>query len=178
MAHNWGTLTYVADGNLHSHDIFITSIAQPHTLTGDTAQSKNMRHFYPRSHMPGDIAVTGFCKSQASYQELAYFIRHHQRLLLNTPNDIRYQFPNSNDSRRLMRLDVPTENNHWGGFIKTFGMTKKGVFVPAPTYTFNFVVVFDNTSENVGLSNRTVRNYAAGTRDTNPSTPGTTKVGN
>ena len=158
----WGTLYYTSNGKILSHDIHITSIAQPHTLDGNTAQSRNKRHFYPRSHMPGDIAVQGICVSQQAYQQLAYFIRLHQRAVLNAPNDIRYQFPRSNDSKLLLTLDVPTENTQWHGMVKTFGMTKKGVFEPAPTYTFNFMVIFDSTSENVGLSSRVMRYYSAG----------------
>lgn len=164
MAHQWGSLSYTADGQFQSHNIFITSISQAQTLDGSSAQSRNGRHFYPRAHMPGDVVVNGYCRSQESYQQLAYFVRHHQRLILNTPNDVRYQFPNSVGSKRLLTLDVPTENTHWRGFIKTFGMNKKGVFEPAPTYSFNFMVIFDGTSENIGISNRVMRYYTAGKR--------------
>lgn len=176
MAHQWGELSYLDDSIVQSHPIYIVSISQPQSLSGSTAQSANYRHFYPRSHLPGDIEVQGFCKSQDEYQQLALFIRQHQRALLNTPNDVRYQFPNSQDSQRLLLLDVPTEQTHWRGFVKTFGMVKKGVFVPAPTYTFNLVVVFDSTSENFALSNRVNQYYKSGTRSSTPSTPSTAKV--
>lgn len=163
MAHPWGELSYF-DGVLRSHQIYIVSMSQSQSLSGATAQSVKQLHFYPRSHVPGDVTIEGFCKSQDEYQRLSVFIRRHQQAMLNTPNDIRYQFPNSQDSRRLMLLDVPTEKTFWRGFIKDFGMTKKGVFVPAPTYTFNFVVVFDPTSQNFALSNRVSRYYNSGTR--------------
>lgn len=170
MAHQWGELSYYDGAVRYAHSIFITSITQPHTLSGSTAQSVAQRHFYPRSHIPGDVEVQGICLSQDEYQRLSVFIRKHQRALVNTPNDVRYQFPNSQDSKRLLLLDVPTENTFWRGFVKTFGMTKKGVHVPAPTYTFNFVVIFDQTSENFALSNRVTRFYNSGTRSTPAAT--------
>lgn len=163
MSHQWGTLSYESD-SAQSFEINITSIAQPHSLDGSQAQSRSARHFYPRSHMPGNITVEGYCTTLEDYHSLAYFIRKHQLDLLNAPNDVRFQFPNSQDSKLLLRLDVPTENNHWTGFIKTFAVTKKGVHVVAPTYNFDFVVVFDNTAVNFGLSNRIMRYYTSGTR--------------
>lgn len=164
MAHQWGELSYYSGATLRSHPINITSITQPHTLSGASAQSVKQRHFYPRSHIPGDVAVAGICLSQDEYQQLSKFIRIHQKAILDTPNDVRYQFPNSQDSKLLMLLDVPTEQTQWRGFVSQFGMIKKGVFVPAPTYTFNFVVVFDSTSQNFALSNRVTANYRAGAR--------------
>lgn len=163
MAHQWGTLSYDS-GFAQRFNINITSIAQPQSLEGTQAQSRNKRHFYPRSHMPGDIAVAGYCTTLDDYHNLAYFIRKHQLALLNAPADVRFQFPNSADSKLLLRLDVPTENNHWSGFIKNFTVTKKGIHVVAPTYTFDFVVVFDNTAVNFGLSNRIMRYYTSGSR--------------
>src|SRR3954466_9575461 len=100
MAHPWGELSYF-DGTRQSHQIYIASVSQPQSLSGSTAQSVKQLHFYPRSHVPGDVVIEGFCKSQDEYQRLSVFIRKHQQAMLNTPNDVRYQFPNSQDSERL-----------------------------------------------------------------------------
>lgn len=176
MAHQWGELSYYSGSTFYSHNINITSITQPHTLDGTSAQSVKQRHFYPRSHIPGNIQVAGICLSQDEYQRLSRFIRVHQKAILDTPNDVRYQFPNSTDSKLLMLLDVPTEQTQWKGFVEKFGMVKKGVFVPAPTYTFDFVVVFDQTSQNFALSNRVNRYYKAGARTTPKPTPNTESI--
>jgi hypothetical protein len=167
MAWIWGSLSYAAaqEGNenppLQSHNINITSIEQPLSLDGATAQSRKFRQFYPRAHMPGDITVNGICQSQEEYQRLAYFIRHNQWAILGTPTG-NFQRQNQVAVNRMLLLDVPTENNHWRGYIKTFGMTKKGVHDPAPTYTFSFVVIFDDLSENFGISSRVRQYYNSG----------------
>lgn len=163
----WGSLSYAASGSLDSvpptvtHNITITSLSQQLQLEGSTAQSRRMRHFYPRAHMPGDIVVEGICRSQDEYQQLAYFIRHNQWAILGTPNGNFQRFDNI-ASQRLLKLDVPTENNHWRGFVKNFGMTKKGVFQPAPTYSFNLFVVWDDLKENIGISSRMRKYYDGG----------------
>jgi len=166
MAWQWGSLSYAAAAAGHTpptstHNIIITSIEQGLQLDGSTAQSRRMRQFYPRSHVPGDLVVNGICRSQEEYQQLAYFIRHNQWAILGTPGG-NFQRIHSVSTNRLLLLDVPTENNQWRGFIKTFGMTKKGVHDPAPTYTFNFVVVFDDLAQNLGISSRIKKYYDSG----------------
>ncbi len=159
MAWIWGSLSYAAaaanntNPPVQTHNIVITSIEQSLQLDGSTAQSRRARHFYPRSHMPGDIVVNGICRNQEDYQRLAYFVRHNQWAILGTPNG-NFQRQQQANVNRLLLLDVPTENNQWRGYVKTFGMTKKGVHDPAPTYQFNFVVIFDNLAENFGISSR------------------------
>lgn len=156
----WGTLQYTST-SLQQHPIMITSFSQSQELDGETKQSRTGRFFYPRSHMPGDIAIEGICSSQDEYQELALFVRKHQRLMLTVKRISQLQ---DDDVAKLLTLDIPTEQVRVRGFIKQFGMVKKGVFVPAPTYTFNFLVVLDNTARNIGISNRVKRYYAKGAR--------------
>jgi len=170
----WGTLSYIdVQGNSLTHDIKITSIDQQQSLEGQSYQSRSKRHFYPRSHMPGDILVAGICSKsnlgdgQQTYQALAAFIRHHQRVLLGVPSG-NFQFKTNAASKSLLTLNIPTENSEWQGFIKQFGMVKKGVYEPAPTYLFNFFVVFDNSSVNIGISNRVSAYYTAGAQTPPP----------
>jgi hypothetical protein len=163
MAQNkkWGSLSYISAVGTNIQPITITSLEQPQQLDGATYQSRNARHFYPRSHMPGDVAVEAIADSPEELQQIAYFIRQHQITLLNTPGG-NFQFPTSSSSQTMLTLSVPTENRTWRGFIKNFSYVKKGILVVAPTYSFSLTVIFDDTSKNIGISNRIHAFYQAG----------------
>lgn len=164
MSWIWGTLSYTAAVHVTEstqpqiHELYVTGIEQSLQLDGSMAQSRRYRQFYPRSHMPGDIVVSGICKDQEDYQRLAYFIRHNQWAILGSPQG-NFQPQFKTNINRMLLLDIPTENNQWRGYVKSFGMTKKGVFDPAPTYNFNFVVIFDDLAENFGISSQIRRYY-------------------
>jgi hypothetical protein len=102
---------------------------------------------------------------------LAYFIRKHQRSILNVPFNERFTRVNTTNPgyQRLMRLSIPTEDMVLRGWVTSFSLSKKGVFDPAPDYTFNFFVVFDGTAASIGISHRIKKfydatDYAAGVR--------------
>lgn len=159
----WGTISYTDNEGFKSFDLKVTSIAQPLTLDGSSAQTRTKKQFYPRSYVPGDIAVEGICDSQDHYQQLALFIREHQLSILNANRSERFNTPTSTAGyQHLLLLDIPTEQLQNRGFIKKFGMDKKGLLEPAPKFTFNFTVVFEPNARNFALSSRVRRYYAKG----------------
>lgn len=163
MAANNGYLEYEVDGTRFRHLLYIDSITQPQALTGTSVQSRMTRRFYPRSHMPGDITVTGRCLSQTEYQKLGLFIRKHQRAMINTPPGIVFHKLNTTNPgyRRLMKLYVYREGVLVRGFIERFTISKRGVFDPAPQFTFSFKVIYDPNSSDITLS-RALVSYTEG----------------
>lgn len=160
MAATNAYLEYEADGTVYHHALIIESLTQPLSVTGSTSQGRLSRQFYPRAHSPGDIQVTGRCLSQTEYQQLALYIRQHQRTLINTPGTIMFNRTDTNSVgyRRLMKLWVYREGILVRGFIPRFTISKRGVFDPAPQYNFNFTVVFDPYAENIQIS-QNIRKY-------------------
>lgn len=136
---------------------------QPLMLSGSSAQSRTRKHFYPRSHAPGDINVRGRCESQHHYQRLAQFIRKHQREMVSMPPNERFTRINTTNPgyHRLLRLSIPHEPLYVRGWIEDFSITKRGVHDPAPQYSFNFFVVFDQSARDIGISHRIQKYYSA-----------------
>lgn len=154
-------LSYTANDIAHSFPLWVMKIEQGHTLSGQSAQSKNMKHFYPRAYSPGDISVSGRCEDETEWQKLAYFIRAHQRNLINTPFDERFARINTSNPgyKRLMRLSIPDEAMSVRGWIDTFSIAKKGFTNVAPEFSFDFFVVFDYTATDIGISSRVQKYY-------------------
>lgn len=161
MAGQNAYLQYEADGATHTLFLYVDVVAQPLSVTGSTAQARLSRQFYPRAHSPGDITIQGRCLTQSDLQRLGLFVRQHQRTLINTPGSILFNRINTSSQgyRRLMKLYVAREGILVRGFIPRFTIEKRGVFDPAPKYTFNFTVVFDPYAENIGVSAATRKYY-------------------
>lgn len=54
--------------------------------------------------------------------------------------------------RRLLQLSIPTEGILVRGWAENFSVVNKGFADPAPKYNFDFFVVFDQMSEDIGIS--------------------------
>jgi hypothetical protein len=122
--------------------------------------------------MPGDITVRGRCESQRHYQQLGQFIRKHQREMVNMPPDERFSRINTINPgyHRLLRLSIPHEPLYVRGWIDNFAITKRGVHDPAPEYSFNFFVVFDQSARDIGISHRIQKYYNAADSRTGSAT--------
>lgn len=139
------------------HSLWVNDISQSLELTGTPAQSTWTRKFYPRSFAPGAITVNGVCSSQRDYQDLANFIRSHHIDLMATSNPIPFA--------KFMRLSIPSEALSVRGWIPKFTISKKGVFEPAPNFTFSFSVGFDHHSTPVEISHSVKKWFTPGVDD-------------
>lgn len=152
----WGNISYV-NSQEFSYDLWVTTITQPYSLIGTEQQSRLTKHFYPHGFNLGALTVTGVCQSQEDLQALARFVRTHQQALINQPPDELF-IPHQNGISRLLSLAIPTEGiANLGGFIGEFQLSKKGVFDPAPQYTFDFVVILDPHTRDYTLSHALVK---------------------
>lgn len=132
--------------------LWITKIAQTNELSGPTYNSKNTRHFYPRSYGPGDYQITGVAQSQEDYQLISRFIRKHQEQMVSGVKQIYVDQATIGSYKYLMNLIIPSENIFVQGWINSFTINKKGVFDPAPEYTFPFTIGWDSHSTNIDSS--------------------------
>ena len=139
------SLSYTIDSTNFRQELFVMDLEQTHELSGTTAQSRLYRQFYPRAYAPGDMKVSGRCRSQEEYQQLGLFIREHQRRLLDSPANVMFNRADLTNPgyQRLLRLSVPSEGIILRGYVQRFTISKRGVHDPAPEYSFDFVVVFD-----------------------------------
>lgn len=147
-----------------SISLWITHLQQDNQLVGPTAQSRNTRHFYPRSYGPGDLIIQGIAPDQHSYQELAAFIRGHQEYLLT---NLKPTISSGNDKyiskyQGLLNLNIPSEQIYYFGWVGTFMLQKRGVFEPAPKWDFNFIIARDENSENVAISHAIKKQFTGG----------------
>jgi hypothetical protein len=142
MARN-ATLSYNYNNTVRQIDLYVNTLAQPHRLTGASAQSRLAKQFYPRAYAPGNMTVEGVCRNEREYQQLALFIRQHHRVLINTANPIMFTRAGTTGYNRLLRLNVPSEGILYRGYIENFSVSKRGVFNVAPPFEFEFVVIFD-----------------------------------
>lgn len=147
------TLQYVAAGSgsgkagkQRQYRFWLTNLDQTHSLAGEVRQSLLWQHFYARSYAPSLLSVQGRVRTQAQYDDLAEFVRAHQRQLVLQPGR-----NNADDSSlALMRLDIPSEGLYYAGWVKSFpGGAKR--FNPAPPFTFQFEVINDRHSSNSNL---------------------------
>lgn len=153
-ANNNASLSFYRQNKHHVHTLYVTGIEQPHQVSGTRVQSQHTAHWYPRSYQPGDIQVTIRCRTQLDYQHLANFVRLHHRLLLETPG-LRFSGKaNSVGLRHLMLLSIPSEYIIARGWIPTFTISKRGVFDPAPEYTFGFFTALDPWSSDPIVSHQ------------------------
>lgn len=149
-----GSLSFFKDGTHYVHTLWITSIEQPHQITGTRKQSKHVAHWYPKSYAPGDLSVTIRNRTQRDYQRLANLVRLHHKMMTDTPG---MRFSNKSGStgrRHLMFLQIPSEDIYVRGWISTFTLTKKGVHDVAPEYTFSFFTAFDLYSSDPIISHQ------------------------
>lgn len=124
--------------------LYVEKLSQSHTLSGSSSQGRYSKHFYARSYAPGDMELKVRCRSQDDYQNLALFVREHQRTLVAQPGKFEVTSSASAGFKRLLRLSVPSENIFYHGWIKTITISKKGVFEQAPECTLTYTVAFDN----------------------------------
>ena len=155
------TLSYTVNGTLHGFALWVMELAQPHNLSGSSSQSKHKKMFYPKAYAPGNLSVSGRVRDERELQKLAYYIRAHQRQLINTPFDERFSRINTNNGgyKRLMRIAVPSEGISIRGWIDTFSIAKKGYPNVAPEFKFDFFVIFDDTATDIGISSRVKKYY-------------------
>ena len=72
--------------------------------------------------------------------------------MLNQPNTVNFTSAQPGvpeGPSPLLRFQVPTEGLDYLGLVKTFVLTKKGVFDPAPIFTFDYTVIVDAHSSNI-----------------------------
>jgi len=155
---NWkganASLSYTTD-TLNTINLWVDKIDQPIQLSTQKHQSRKYAMVYPRAYAPGNITVNGVCQSNAKYHELSLFLRKHQVALINSPVTDRFarlSSGNTSGFRRLLQLSIPTEGVLVRGWVDAFSVVNKGHFEPAPTYSFSFFVVFDQMSEDIGIS--------------------------
>jgi hypothetical protein len=141
----WGSLTYTnAGGTRRIFRFYIETIEQSQNLAGSSQQAKMYQHFYARSYAPAPVHVTGRVRDQPMYDDLGEFIRAHQKLLITTAGR-----NNVFDNERLpmMRLNIPSENLAYNGWVNAFeGGAKR--FNVAPQFDFDFEVISDKHSTN------------------------------
>lgn len=121
---------------------WLMEVSQAHALSGKVVQAKMFSHFYAKSYAPGAVSITGRVRTQVQYDQLAEFIRAHQKLMVSQSG--RSNAPGT-DAISLMTLGIPDENLYYAGWIPTFSGGAKR-FNPAPEFTFNFEVVHDRHS--------------------------------
>jgi hypothetical protein len=160
-----GRISYSNAGNKYVHNLWVNVVSQSLGLSGQSAQSRLRKVFYPRANQVGNLKIEGQCQSQTDYQELALFIKKHQRILLSAPYTDLYtrQSTKNEGPNRLIRLEVPSEGIYARGFIESFSISKKGFFEPAPNYEFELVIVFDRTHENYAISHE-LQKYFKGSK--------------
>lgn len=150
------SLSYQVDGVNKIHYLWVDEISQPHNLSASKHQSRQAAFVYPRAYAPGNMSISGTCDSQEDYQRFAFFLREHQLALINSPVTDRFARTNTGNRsgfNRLLRFSLPTESVLLRGFIEgAFTVKNKGVFEFAPQYNFNFFVVFDQLSTDIGIS--------------------------
>lgn len=146
-----GHLQYTVDGKLTTFDFYIEQAVRPMTLTGSSVQTRLHREFFPRGYSPGNTTITARATSQDGLQEFAKFVRNHQVTMVNTPGSMSFTVPDNSSVgfQRLMQLSVDGEGIVYRGWIPSFTLTKKGVMEPAPQFTFDFFLVFDQHSTNI-----------------------------
>ncbi len=150
-----GTLTYSTPDGTFSKALWVNRVTQPIQLSVSKHQSRKYSQVYPRSYAPGNITVDGICQSHTKYHELSLFIRRHQIAIIDSPVTDRFArlaTGNTSGFRRLLQLSVPTEGILVRGWIDGFNVVNKGHFDIAPQYNFDFFVVFDSMSEDIGIS--------------------------
>lgn len=152
----------------HIKRLWVMQLEQAHQLQGNSAQSRFTRHFYPRSYAPGAMQVTGRCRTEKEYQELARFIRTHQRRLITSPYNFARLAHNAKGYQLLMKLGIPDEGVSLRGWIPNFNLSKRGVFNPAPEFTFQFDIAFDPHSTPIEVSHALRKWYGPGRGDIDP----------
>ncbi len=65
----------------------------------------------------------------------------------------------TNGYRRLLQLHIPSEGILCRGWVASFSLQNKGFQEPAPTYSFNFFIAFDQMAENIGISHQIKKVY-------------------
>lgn len=153
-----GYISYYSD-KLYSQSLWVTNINQQNSLDGQSYQSKFTRHFYPRYYSPGEYTITCIASSQELYQQVAQFVRAHHKVLSSYTLNATNQNPNI-ISNTFMNLIIPFEQINVMGFIENFKLTKRGVYDPAPSFSFGFIPLQDKTSKNnTGISQIIQRYY-------------------
>lgn len=169
-----GMISYrLPNGTVRQRKIWVMKIEQGHQLSGIAAQSAVTKHFYPRSYAPGQLTVSGRCRTEIEYQRLARFIRNHHRSIINSQytNFARTSL-NAPGYNLLLKLSIPDEGILIRGWVPNFSITKKGYFNPAPEYQMPFHVVFDPHSTNIVISHQIKKWFTPSAADVF-SSPGT-----
>jgi hypothetical protein len=131
--------------------LWIKRISQENSLEGKNYQSSQTRHFYPRVYAPGNLVVEGLADSQEDYQDLATFIRTHQKFISSTQSQLK-----QGDNSYLLTLNIPSENLFLKGIVPKFNLKKLGVFDPVPNYNFEFIIL---ANKNKLLNTTTTSQY-------------------
>lgn len=154
MANHNGFLDYIVDGEKHNFSFYIERTSQPFSLSGESAQTRLRKQFFPKGYSPGNLSITGRVTSQDALQRFAKFVRDHHVTMINTPGGMAFTKLDSATPgfNRLMRLFIVGEDILYRGWIPQFTITKKGVFEPAPQFTFDFLPVFDQHATNIYTS--------------------------
>lgn len=153
----------------HVHALYLNEVNAVHALTGDTAQSRWTRHFYPRTYAQGVYNLTVHCTSQEDLGALGTFVRRNHRALISRAGNFAVNDPSDNGYRRLMLLAIPGENIMARGWVPNIMILKKGVFEPAPIVSFDFFVAFDHNEQNFAVSKQ-VKDWAGVIKQSNRDT--------
>ena len=153
-----GALSFYNKNVFYLHTLWVTVVTQPHEISGQRRQSMHQAHWYPRSYQPGNYTITIRCRTQEDYQRLSNLVRLHHTVMMSTPG-LRFSGKaNSVGLRHMMRLRIPSEAINVYGWIPNFTITKRGVFDPAPEYTFDFFPAHDPLSSDPLISYQ-IREY-------------------
>jgi len=143
----------VRNPNIHlSQDLWIKKLAQDNSLQGESHQSRYSRHFYPRYYSPGDLQVSCIAPSQEFYQSVAFFIRRHQRTISSASSLNLGEAP-------FLHLQIPYENLYLKGVINKILLSKRGVFDPAPEFSFDFTILVDQSRSQDFFLSSAIKNW-------------------
>lgn len=121
-------------------DFFIEEIESSFSMTGSTAQSRNVREFMPHNIVQPVIKVTGIAPSNFEYNRMAGFVRASQYFAVNYGEDTREVLTTSGKKVRTETVRLWIKNGQapkvWngsktkGGEGGAEGRHVKGVHVP------------------------------------------------
>jgi len=124
-----------------TQELWVMDIYQTYGMAGSTSKAKYYQHWYPMNFSMGPMTIKGRVRTQTDYNNLAEFIRRHQRLMASESGQTNVK-GDSQDDLHFMRLEIKSEAIYVDGFIKSFKADHHR-FNVAPEFEFNFEVMRD-----------------------------------
>ena len=119
--------------------LFVDRVSTAWSLSGETAQARQSRSFYPRNLSQADFLIEGICPSQAEYDRLVEFVQaHHLRITDVGDNPTIDDTPNQTSSVSFM-MGKPRDPGAAGGFDQA-RRGRPGTYRHAPSIFWDVAV--------------------------------------